>query len=81
MRVLRSEPVVTVHEYAQAHGLPPHWLELRRECDELVRRSDFWYRPELKDDARRLAVEASDLLASVISQASELLERRKTHAG
>ena len=78
--MLRNEPLVTLHEYAEVHGLPQHWLELRQKCEELVRRSDFWYRPELKDDARRLAVEASDVLTSVINQASEPLERRKTHA-
>ena len=75
---------MTLHEYARAHGLPQHWLKLRHQCEELVRRSDFWYRPELKDDARRLAVDASDMLASVIkqaSEASEASERRKDHAG
>lgn len=71
---------MTLYEYAQAHGLPQHWLVLRRKCEELVRRLDFWYRPELKDDARRLAVQASDVLTSVINQASEPPERRKTHA-
>ena len=69
---------MTLHEYAKAQGLPQHWLDLRQKCEDLVRLSDFWYRPELKDEARRLAVEASDLLTSALNQASE---RRTNHAG
>lgn len=41
-------------------------LELRKACNGLVARSDFWYRPELIDQARRLAGEASEVLQTVL---------------
>lgn len=52
----------TLEEFAIKHQLPPPWLELRKACNQFVERADFWYRVDLRDAARRLAVEASDIL-------------------
>jgi quercetin dioxygenase-like cupin family protein len=61
-----SDP--SLEKFASEHELPPRWLELRKACDRLVARSDFWYRPELIDQARQLAGEASDILQTVLRQ-------------
>ena len=61
-----SDP--TLEEFASKHHLPPRWLELRKACNRLVARSDFWYRPELMDQARQLAGEASEILQTVLRQ-------------
>jgi quercetin dioxygenase-like cupin family protein len=58
----------SLEKFASEHRLPPRWLELRKACDRLVARSDFWYRPELIDQARQLAGEASDILQTVLRQ-------------
>lgn len=62
-----SDP--SLEEFARRHHLPPRWLELRKACNRLVARSDFWYRPELIDQARRLAGEASEILQTALRQA------------
>ena len=54
----------TLEEFAGEHELPPRWLEVRRACNQLVEPADFWYRADLRDAARRFAVEASDLFHS-----------------
>lgn len=61
----------TLEEFANQHRLPPRWLELRKACDRLTARADFWYRPELLDQARRLAVEASDILTATLKQGNQ----------
>jgi hypothetical protein len=54
----------TIEEFAIAHQLPSRWVELRKDCSQLAGRADFWYRADLRDAARQLAVEASDILHS-----------------
>jgi quercetin dioxygenase-like cupin family protein len=61
-----SDP--SLEKFAAKHRLPPRWLELRKACDRLVGRSDFWYCPELIDQARQLAGEASEILRTVLRQ-------------
>ena len=61
-----SDP--SLEKFAGEHQLPPRWLELRKACDRVVARSDFWYRPELIDQARQLAGEASEVLQTVLRQ-------------
>lgn len=62
---------MTLEQFAHCHHLPPDWLELRSQCEQVVRKSDFWYRPELQDDARRLATQASNILSTVVKQSSK----------
>ena len=57
-----------LEQFASRHHLPPCWLQLRKACNRLVARSDFWYLPELIDQARRLAGEASEILQTVLQQ-------------
>lgn len=58
---------ITLEAFARVHKVPERWLELRRSCEEIVRHADFWYRPDLKQAASELAVEASNLLASAVA--------------
>ncbi len=60
---------MSLEEFARIHNLDPTWLELRRECDRIVARPDFWYRRELQNAARDLAVKASDMLAAAMKRA------------
>lgn len=53
---------MTLEEFANVLGLPERWLLLRRECEALVCLPQYWYRPEMQNAARMLAVEASDIL-------------------
>lgn len=53
---------MTLEEFAKIHELPERWLLLRRECAALVRHPQYWYRPDMQNAARILAVEASDIL-------------------
>lgn len=53
---------MTLEVFARAHKLPPGWLELRKSCEEIVRLADFWYRPDLRQQANDLVVRASDIL-------------------
>lgn len=55
---------MSLEEFARTHLLDSHWLNLRLECNRIVARPDFWYRRELQDAARQLAVAASNILAS-----------------
>jgi hypothetical protein len=59
---------MTLEAFARAHKLPPRWLELREACEEIVRHADFWYRPDLRQQAGDLAVEASNILQSALKQ-------------
>lgn len=72
---------MTLHEFAEAHDLPRSWLELRNNCEQLVSRSDFWYRPQLQDQARQLAIKASDMLASLPSSSQYQFKKGTPHAG
>jgi hypothetical protein len=56
----------TLEEFACKHRLPQRWMELREECNRLVARPDFWYRADVRDEARQLAVEASDILSAAL---------------
>jgi hypothetical protein len=62
----------TIEEFASQHQLPARWLELRKTCNRLVARADFWYRADLRNEARQLAVEASDILHSALAQRDRL---------
>jgi hypothetical protein len=57
---------MTLEAFARSHKAPPHWLELREACEGIVRQPDFWYRPDSQEQARRLAVEASEILARIM---------------
>lgn len=57
---------VTLEEFARAHNLPAQWLTLRQECESIVRDPQFWARPDLQTAARKLAVQASDILHGAI---------------
>jgi hypothetical protein len=57
---------MTLEEFAQIHGLNEEWLKLRRECNEVVAQPDFWYREDLKNRAREIAVKASDILKAAV---------------
>jgi hypothetical protein len=64
----RNELGPTIEEFASEHQLPLRWVELRNTCDRLVERADFWYRADLRNAARPLAVEASDILLSSLKR-------------
>lgn len=53
---------MSLEEFARLQQLPHRWLLLRRECNALVDNPQFWYRRELRNEARSLATEASDIL-------------------
>ncbi len=53
---------MTLEQFAEVHGLPERWLSLRRDCEALARKPQFWSRPDLQDAARKLAAEASNIL-------------------
>lgn len=57
---------MTLEDFARANNLPDKWLALRRECEAIVRDPQFWYRPALQNDGRKLAVQASDILHHAI---------------
>ncbi|HEV2396412.1 MAG TPA: hypothetical protein VGS27_05705 [Candidatus Sulfotelmatobacter sp.] len=59
---------MTLEAFAQAHSLPPRWLELRRRCEDMVRQPDFWYRTDLRQQASELAIQASNILNSTLSE-------------
>jgi len=66
---------MTLEAFAQAHDLPPRWLELRRACEELVRQDDFWYRPDLQQQASDLALQASNILDQRLSRSEGKIRR------
>ncbi len=53
---------MTLEEFAKSHDLPERWLSLRKECEALVSHPQYWYRSDMQNVARILAVEASDIL-------------------
>ncbi len=57
---------MTLEAFAQAHSLPPVWLELRWRCADIVRLPDFWYRTDLTKQASDLAIQASNILDSTL---------------
>ncbi len=59
---------MTLEAFARAHKLPPRWQELSEACEKIVKLPDFWYRPDLRQQAGDLAVEASDILQSALNQ-------------
>ncbi|MFZ0661475.1 MAG: hypothetical protein WAM66_02185 [Acidobacteriaceae bacterium] len=59
---------MTLEEFARIHQLEERWLDLRRDCNEMVERPDFWYRKELQNTAREFAEKASDLLTAAIKR-------------
>jgi hypothetical protein len=72
---------MTLEVFAQAHNLPPRWLELRRRCEDMVRQPDFWYRTDLRQQASALAIQASDILDStLIETAPRSVDRSDTPA-
>lgn len=54
----------SVEKFSAAHNLPPRWLELKEALRVLVGQPDFWYRGDLRDMARAMAGEASEILYS-----------------
>jgi hypothetical protein len=67
---------MTLEAFAQAHNLPPRWLELRRQCEDMVRQPDLCYRTDLRQQASALAIQASDILDStLIETARRSLDR------
>ncbi len=58
---------MTLEEFAAKHNLPAEWLALRHACEAIVRDPQFWSRPELQSEARKLALEASDILRLAIT--------------
>jgi hypothetical protein len=59
---------MTLEAFSRVHKLPPGWLELRKACEEIVRHADFWYRPDLQQQASDLAVRASNILELTLKQ-------------
>ena len=69
---------MTLEAFARAHKLPPCWLDLREGCESIVRRPEYWYRHDLQERAKELAVEASEiLLRTVAAQAASGQARTK----
>jgi len=66
---------MTLEAFAQAHSLPPCWLELRRRCEDVVRRPDFWYRTDLRQQASDLAIKASNILEMTLSETARQEKR------
>lgn len=57
-----ADRAASVERFAAEHGLPPRWIEVKRQINRLVEKPDFWYQDELRDQARILAGEASEIL-------------------
>lgn len=55
----------SLEDFARIRHLSPTWIDLRRQCNRIVEQSDFWYRKDLQDRARELAVKASDILTAI----------------
>ena len=72
---------LSLEKLTSKHRLPARWLELRKACNRLVARSDFWYRPELIDQARRLAGEASEILQAVLRQGKHPVQEESQTGG
>ncbi|MGH9588082.1 MAG: hypothetical protein ACRD3F_14100 [Acidobacteriaceae bacterium] len=59
---------MSLEEFARMNHLDSTWVELRCKCNQIVARPDFWYRGDLRDAARELAVRASDILTAKIKR-------------
>lgn len=59
---------MSLEEFARVHQLNAPWVALRSECNQIVARSDYWYRKDLQEMARKLAVKASDMLVSAMKK-------------
>ena len=59
---------MTLEAFAQAHSLPPVWLDLRRRCEAIVKQPAFWYRTDLRQRAGDLAIQASNILDVTLSE-------------
>jgi hypothetical protein len=59
---------MTLRTFSVAHHLPPEWVELRERSEQIAARNDFWYRRDLQDEARQLAMRASDILVDATQQ-------------
>lgn len=57
---------MSLEEFARIRHLGSAWIELRRDCNRIVERPGSWYRKDLQDSARKLAMEASDILTASI---------------
>lgn len=55
---------MTLEEFSQIHHLSREWVDLRSECNRIVGQPDYWYRRDLQESARELAVKASEILAA-----------------
>lgn len=58
---------MTLEAFARAHNLPSRWLDLREACECIVRQPEFWYRHDLQEQAKKLAVEASEILVRTVT--------------
>jgi hypothetical protein len=58
---------MTLEEFARKNDLPQEWVSQRQECEGIVRDPQFWSHPELQTAARKLALEASDILQNTIT--------------
>ncbi len=65
------EPAMTLEEFASAHQLPERWISLRCQCEVLTSDSNYWYRADMQNAARILAVEASDILHARLADHKE----------
>ncbi len=63
---------MTLEEFARAYQLPERWISLRRKCEALTSDLNYWYRADMKNSARILAVEASDILHARLADRKEL---------
>jgi hypothetical protein len=59
---------MTLREFSVAHRLPSEWVKLRECSGQIAARNDFWYRRDLQDEARQLAMRASDILVEATRQ-------------
>ncbi len=64
--------LMTLEEFAKVHQLPERWLLLRYECEALTSNPNYWYRPDMQNTARILAVEASDIFHARLAGSKEL---------
>lgn len=68
---------MTLETFARVHDLPARWLELRKDCEDIVARPDFWYRADLQDAAKKLALEASDMLVDALARETGVKETNR----
>ena len=63
---------MTLEEFASANQLPECWISLRCECEALTSNPNYWYHPGMQNEARMLAVEASDILYARLADRKDL---------